>query len=171
VDSVPSRPRYEDFQVAEVESMSEGRIVLGLPGGERIDYRIVEARLTPVRTGDTWWLGLMASARPDDWTPDSGEREPPTVEVAVRVAEPDPATWAGLRFVVPEERDEQTGCYPAWLYYDEGYEVLGGCVLSVGEQTRSTVHVRLVGQGTDSGSTVEVTGIIPLAEDHEAMRA
>jgi hypothetical protein len=153
----------------EIKSMGVGRIVLGLLDGERIDYRIVEASLSLVRSGDSWWLGIVVSARPDDWTPDGGGQEPPTVEVGVRVAEPDPATWAGRRFIVPEERDEQTGGYPAWLYFDEGYEPLGGCILSVSESTESAVPVRLVGRGAHSGLTVEVTGRFPLAEDREPL--
>jgi hypothetical protein len=59
--------------------MDEGRIALGLPDGGRIDYPILEAMLATERSGDAFWLSLVVSARPDDWTPDSGEPEPPTV--------------------------------------------------------------------------------------------
>jgi hypothetical protein len=150
--------------------MGRGRFVLCQPDGKRTDYPLLEATLSTGRSGGVDWLMAQASARPADWSPDTGEPEPPTVEVLVRVAGPEPAAWIGREFVVPEGRDEQTGCYPAWLYYDEGYEVLGRCLVSLGDEVRDEVGARVVGWGTLSGCAVEVTGVFRLTAGGDKSR-
>jgi hypothetical protein len=150
--------------------MGEGRLMLGLADGKRTEYPILEARLSTGRSGDACWLMVVATARLEDWTPDTKGPEALAVEILVRVDGPEPAAWVGREFEVPEERDERTGCYPAWLYDSDGYETLGRSVVSVGDQDGAGVGVRVVGRGTLSGRTVEVVGTFHMTAGGDASR-
>src|SRR5258708_5079031 len=105
--------------------MAEDRFILGHPEGTQTSYPLLEAKLIVGQTGGGGrYLLVQANARPAEWSRRDTGPEPPTVEISLQIAKPDPSEWTQREFAVQGERD-------AWLWYAEAYETMHECVVSI----------------------------------------
>ena len=126
--------------------------------GTSVDYPLSAAYAILNEERGEWWLGILANTLPGDWAwhLDSDEDDFPNIEIAARIAGPDPAEWIGRQIILPDPLNTR---YPsARLYYAGEPETLVRCIVSVGALVRGRIAVRVAGRGSASGCNICVAG-------------